>query len=539
MSQSKNHRHLLKHPVITSFLWLKWQRIRGYFNRNLRFYLLFVVALTWYIVERFGGLSLRKKMLGIASNSTSYCSDLSYRDSDQGLSFWFWIFLTHSFIQIFLMIRDWRYEISTFSRRKGKPGFGSSVLRLILGSWLEAVNALYHFIVLYFRTAALWSVLTGLIVLLILRELFQLGVSLKRYIFTPENWLEVSMITLVCVILFVPDSYFLEPCETKRHLAAITILLSWSEMITLIARHPRLERYNIYVTMFYKDIPGYDLKNDEYTFFNYPWLSLVKTSTMFVGEIEFADIPINVNSKLSPLSYAFLLSFVFLILVVLMNLLNGLAVSDTGLIRAKAEIVSFVSRVETISYTESLLLGDPFDFLSSWPSFKLLMALPNLACCRLLFQNPFFSYLTDKKLTLTPNHRGRMDFCPLLSVKDMDPNVIKSAKAKIIAKNEAEKRRKESYSTEREIKELKEQIRLLTDKFDRLTDFSHQLLSNQPISLSSQQRKVVEDFKRQNLKFNALVEIRLSFCNYSWIDDVSEEELVGCGATNHSEDLGR
>uniref|UniRef100_A0A0K2VB98 Transient receptor potential cation channel protein painlesslike [Acyrthosiphon pisum] n=1 Tax=Lepeophtheirus salmonis TaxID=72036 RepID=A0A0K2VB98_LEPSM len=516
MSQSKNHRHLLKHPVITSFLWLKWQRIRGYFNRNLRFYLLFVVALTWYIVERFGGLSLRKNV-GIASNSTSYCSDLSYRDSDQGLSFWFWIFLTHSFIQIFLMIRDWRYEISTFSRRKGKPGFGSSVLRLILGSWLEAVTLCIIFIVLYFRTAALWSVLTGLIVLLILRELFQLGVSLKRYIFTPENWLEVSMITLVCVILFVPDSYFLEPCETKRHLAAITILLSWSEMITLIARHPRLERYNIYVTMFYKvlktffffllwysffifafalgfyimlhkDIPGYDLKNDEYTFFNYPWLSLVKTSTMFVGEIEFADIPINVNSKLSPLSYAFLLSFVFLILVVLMNLLNGLAVSDTGLIRAKAEIVSFVSRVETISYTESLLLGDPFDFLSSWPSFKLLMALPNLACCRLLFQNPFFRkisynltgatgillfyrYLTDKKLTLTPNHRGRMDFCPLLSVKDMDPNVIKSAKAKIIAKNEAEKRRKESYSTEREIKELKEQIRLLTDKFDRLTDF--------------------------------------------------------------------
>ena len=28
LSQSKAHRHLLKHPVITSFLWLKWMRIR-------------------------------------------------------------------------------------------------------------------------------------------------------------------------------------------------------------------------------------------------------------------------------------------------------------------------------------------------------------------------------------------------------------------------------------------------------------------------------------------------------------------------------
>ena len=59
MSQSKHHRHLLQHPVIMSFLWLKWQRIRGYFNRNVRFYLMFVVCLSWYIFERFGGISSR------------------------------------------------------------------------------------------------------------------------------------------------------------------------------------------------------------------------------------------------------------------------------------------------------------------------------------------------------------------------------------------------------------------------------------------------------------------------------------------------
>ena len=36
MSQSRPHRRLLNHPVVASFLFLKWQRIRGYFNRNLR-----------------------------------------------------------------------------------------------------------------------------------------------------------------------------------------------------------------------------------------------------------------------------------------------------------------------------------------------------------------------------------------------------------------------------------------------------------------------------------------------------------------------
>ena len=61
---------------------------------------------------------------------------------------------------------------------------------------------------------------------------------------------------------------------------------------------------------------------------------------------------------MGPLAFAFLLAFVFLIVVVLMSLLNGLAVSDTGAIQAKAEIVGYISRVETISYTESVLLGE-------------------------------------------------------------------------------------------------------------------------------------------------------------------------------------
>ena len=59
----------------------------------------------------------------------------------------------------------------------------------------------------------------------------------------------------------------------------------------------------------------------EYAFFDHLGLCLVKTFSMFVGELEFSDIPFN-----SPFSYIFFLTFVFLIVVVLMNLLNGLAV---------------------------------------------------------------------------------------------------------------------------------------------------------------------------------------------------------------------
>ena len=108
---------------------------------------------------------------------------------------------------------------------------------------------------------------------------------------------------------------------------------------------------------------------------------------MFVGELEFSDIPIDLKSPLMPLSYTYFLAFVFLIVVVLMNLLNGLAVSDTGIIQEKAEIVAYLSRVEIISYAESLLLGDPFDFLSNVPTLKWMMNIPSFSCCRHIYRN--------------------------------------------------------------------------------------------------------------------------------------------------------
>ena len=85
--------------------------------------------------------------------------------------------------------------------------------------------------------------------------------------------------------------------------------------------------------------PGEDAVKAEglQEFFNSPFLTIVKTCTMFIGELEFSDLPIPLSSPLMPLTYVFFLAFVFLIVVVLMNLLNGLAVSDTAQIQVSIE----------------------------------------------------------------------------------------------------------------------------------------------------------------------------------------------------------
>ena len=94
----------------------------------------------------------------------------------------------------------------------------------------------------------LWYLLVILLSVLVLRETLQLGVSPRRYFFSFENWLEIGLIVLTSVLLGNYCNYI----YAKRHVAAILIVLSWSELITMIGRHPALTIYNIYVTMFYK-----------------------------------------------------------------------------------------------------------------------------------------------------------------------------------------------------------------------------------------------------------------------------------------------
>ena len=57
----QEHRGLLKHPVISSFLLMKWQRIRTFYLVSLVIYFLFVVSLTLLILV--GKMQLHSTLL--------------------------------------------------------------------------------------------------------------------------------------------------------------------------------------------------------------------------------------------------------------------------------------------------------------------------------------------------------------------------------------------------------------------------------------------------------------------------------------------
>lgn len=286
------------------------------------------------------------------------------------------------------------------------------------------------------------------LLLLAVRELFQLLVSPHKYVLSPENWMEALLIVVTAVLLLSrqTNSY------SRQQLSAIAILLSWAELVLLIGRHPMLATniemfktvslnflkflawYSILIVAFalsfytlFRDCGGGGAgackADDEDNFFLSPGMSVFKSIVMLTGEFDAGSIPF-VSFPVT--SHVLFVLFVFLIAIVLFNLLNGLAVSDTHAIREDAELVAYVSRVKLVAYVESMLVGEAGPGavagaagaaagLSRWLRATFcgcLQACQGVACLRTLSArvNLFPDVVPDQQIHVLPNQGNRIEF---------------------------------------------------------------------------------------------------------------------------------
>lgn len=358
MTRNEDLRPLLKHPVITSFLYLKWQRISSLFYANITFYSLLWLCLVLYVI-------------------------LGYR----------------------------------VEKQQSKS--------------IEALSVVTHV-----------GAIIGLI-LLIIREVFQLLVSPTRYLQSIENWMEIALIFVTAWIV----CYDSAEESTKQQLSAVAILLSSAELVLLIGQFPTLSTNIVmlktvswnffkfllwyciliiafalsFYTLFRKDSEEEDQKppnpniagqeeEEEEDFFLDPGRSLFKTIVMLTGEFDAGSIKF---STFPVTSHIIFIVFVFMIPIVLFNLLNGLAVSDTQEIRADAELVGHVSRVKLISYFESVLIGKVYTkSLKWWPYLESLNIIKPQTMCikpfaRRISLFPFF--LPKYRIIVKPNQDNKIE----------------------------------------------------------------------------------------------------------------------------------
>ena len=150
-----------------------------------------------------------------------------------------------------------------------------------------------------------------------------------------------------------------------RHVSAMAVLLASVEVLLLLGRHPRLSTFitmfkTVYLTFlqflffysvlligfvfsFFLVFQPTDALEDAGTevsaingsyFSNIP-LSALKVASMMAGELDYGNLLFDVNPWTS--RFVFLV-FLFSITIVLFNLLNGMAVSDTQAIKDKVKI---------------------------------------------------------------------------------------------------------------------------------------------------------------------------------------------------------
>lgn len=267
MSKSTELKHLVKHPLIASFLFLKWHQLALVFYANFVCYTIYCLAMILYLLFCYG---------------------------------------------------------------QENPNKGISAILYMI----SALGALY----------------------VLVREIAQLVMSPKVYLRNKENYLEIVLIFTTFVILI--NAEFDE--GTRKTVAAFTILLAVTEFFLLTGSLPVLS-FSTHLVMlktvaksFMKGLLLYsiiliafalcfytllgDVKKDktavsddiaDFNNFVHPGVAIVKTVVMLTGEFDASNIHFKQNNT----SYVLFVIFVFLISTVLCNLLNGLAVSDTQVLK--------------------------------------------------------------------------------------------------------------------------------------------------------------------------------------------------------------
>jgi hypothetical protein len=235
----------------------------------------------------------------------------------------------------------------------------------------------------------------------------------RKYFTESSNYLDIGIIFLTFITLYLPKENIWNPqrfgfldnisdeilergCAVKRCISALVLVLVFCRFLGSLSQSPGFKQYNLYLIMFNKVmkryvkvmswfvnyIVGFGLgfyimfhhdtermdkshdnkkpsndtpcccKDDDKSKFDHPLLALTKTWTMFIGELDFDDLDINGGDLSTVMAYLFLIAFIFLVVIVVMNLLNGLAVSDIQNMMADSKIESQISIIETIRYLE-------------------------------------------------------------------------------------------------------------------------------------------------------------------------------------------
>lgn len=277
MARTPELKDLVKHPLIASFLFLKWHQLALVFYTNFVCYTVYCLAIILYLLFCFG------------------------QDSSRGIAAI--LYLISSIGALYVVVREIAQMVMSPSVYvKNKENYLE--IALIIATILVLCNFQYAE-----NTRRTISAIT---ILLAVTEFFLLTGSLPF----------LSFSTHLVMLKTVSKSF------VKGLLLYSIILIAFALCFyMLLGQDDATSKRNSVTGSDAVDNEHND--DDDITEFNnfvYPGIAMIKSVVMLTGEFDAS----NIHFKRNGVSYLVFVIFVFLISTVLSNLLNGLAISDTA-----------------------------------------------------------------------------------------------------------------------------------------------------------------------------------------------------------------
>jgi hypothetical protein len=138
-----------------------------------------------------------------------------------------------------------------------------------------------------------------------------------------------------------------------------------------------------------------------------PYMSVMKTFVMMMGEFQAESLATEMANSIT--FFCLFAVFVVTIAIFLLNLLTGLAASDTKKIKYHSEEQSVVSRIRLIYKIESTLL-QWYTFVEKWPKYTLLCPFINLQKSMIKNSSLFPDTSHKKRIHVSPNKGPNIAF---------------------------------------------------------------------------------------------------------------------------------
>lgn len=303
-------RPLVNHPVLSSFLFLKWSKLSFLFYTNLAFFSIFMAAFILFIV---------------------LCQYLPQKERDDSLMYKF--FEKISFMSIWMLIVRELFQCVLSYKHYFKNLVNWFEVFLIIQSWIVYTS------ITKFNDHN-QRILRAVLILCLAFEFLQIVGTL------PFLSVSTHMVILKRVSITFLKSIALYSILLLSFGLSFFMLFGDNESSPSIERSKR-ETQN-------SDNCCSACEEDDNNFKNFksPGIAILRTFVMLTGEFDASDMKLDSG----PICIIFTL-FVFLIAIVLFNLLNALAVSDTQAIKARGETIDLIQRIHVLDSYERIIFN--------------------------------------------------------------------------------------------------------------------------------------------------------------------------------------